>query len=138
MWMLLDPSARRPAAKVAGEVKPNDVGTPRRSAKPRAEVERTSLLEFLGAAAASPTTNGAAAAVSVFMHPGRAPVGTVGIERIFDQFECGSPDVYASIAEAEFRHAGDVGFLLEVTRPFTDPHGRRHPCGVLFARSVRD
>lgn len=139
MWMLLDPSVRRPTAeKVAGEMKPTDVGAPRRTAKARAAAERTSLLEYLGATAGASATNGAVGAVSVFMHPGRAPVGTVGIERVFDQFECGSTDVYASLGEAEARHAGDVGFLLEIARPFTDSRGRRHPHGVVFARSVRD
>ena len=134
MWMLLDPSVRRPAAaKAASDV----AGARRRDqvAKPRVMSAKSSLLEYLGAAAAQ-TANGGA--VSVFLHPGRAPVGTVGLERVFDQFECAAPDVHATLAEAEARHDSEVGFLLEVTRPFTDPRGARHPRGVLFARSVRD
>jgi len=137
--MLLDPSARKPTVvKAAAEENPADVRASRRIAKPRGTAVRSSLLELLGATAAASAANGGAAAVAVYMHPGRAPVGTVGIERVFDQFECGSPEVYTSLAEAEERHAGDVGFLLEVPRPFTDSSGRRHRHGVLFARSVRD
>jgi hypothetical protein len=134
MWMLLDPSVRRPAA---AKVAPDVAGARGRDqiAKPRAVSSKSSLLEYLGAAAAQ-TANGGP--VSVFLHPGRAPVGTVGLERVFDQFECAAPDVHATLAEAEARHDSEVGFLLEVTRPFTDPRGARHPRGVLFARSVRD
>jgi hypothetical protein len=61
----------------------------------------------------------------------------VSIERLFDQFDCRPRDVFASLAEAEAAHAEDVGFLLEVRRPFTDDAGRRRDHGVLFARSVR-
>ena len=137
MWMLLDPSARRPAAaKVATDVP--GARARERAAKPRVASAKPSLLEYLGASAAQtvPAANGGA--VSVFLHPGRAPVGTVGLESLFDQFECAAQDVHATIADAEARHDREVGFLLEVTRPFTDSRGARHPRGVLFARSVRD
>jgi len=66
------------------------------------------------------------------------PVGKVGVERVFDQFACATGKVHASLDDAEACHEGEVGFLLEVGRPFTDPSGGRHPRGVLFARSVRD
>jgi hypothetical protein len=139
MWMLLDPSARKPiASKPSPEVTRGDTGVRERVPKARVASAKSSLLEYLGAASAAPQPNGAAAAVAIFLHPGRAPVGRVGIERVFDQFDCLHPKVHATLDEAEACHEGDVGFLLEVTRPFTDPHGDRHPCGVLFARSVRD
>jgi hypothetical protein len=135
MWMLLDPSVRRPAAaKVAADVaRARD-----RAEKPRVVSAKSSLLAYLGASAAQTVQAANGGAVSVFLHPGRAPVGTVGLERVFDQFECAAPDVHATLAEAEARHDSEVGFLLEVTRPFTDSRGARHPRGVLFARSVRD
>jgi hypothetical protein len=138
MWMLLDPSARRRSVANAPVDVAVDTGARARAAKPRASAARPSLLEYLGAAAAAPAANGAVAGVSVFLHPGRAPVGTVAVERVFDQFECASPEVHATLDEAEVRHEGEVGFLLEVSRPFTDPRGARHSRGVLFARSVRD
>jgi hypothetical protein len=136
MWMLLDPSVRRPiAAKAATDTAGAGARARDRATRPRVVSARSSLLEYLGAAAAQSGNGGA---VSVFLHPGRAPVGTVGLERVFDQFECAAPDVHATLAEAEARHGSEVGFLLEVTRPFVDPRGARHPRGVLFARSVRD
>ena len=139
MWMLLDPSVRKPvAAKAAAGVTGEVVAAPERAAKARVTSPKSSLLEFLGAAVTAPQANGAAAAVSVFLHPGRTPVGAVGVERVFDQFECIPSAVHATLAEAEACHEGEVGFLLEVARPFTDPRGGRHARGVLFARSVRD
>ena len=139
MWMLLEPSAHKPvAAKAASEVVGRAPVASERASKARAAAPKSSLLEYLGAAAVAPPPGGATAAVAVFLHPGRAPVGRVGIERVFDQFECAPAKVHATLDEAEACHEADVGFLLEVTRPFTDPHGQRHSRGVLFARSVRD
>jgi hypothetical protein len=75
--------------------------------------------------------------VGVFLHPGRSLLATVSLERLFDQFDCRGRDVYSSLAEAEAALPENVGFLLEVRRPFTDNGGRRREHGVLFARSVR-
>ena len=138
MWMLLEPNARKPkAATAAAGVASGDTGARVRAATPRPASAR-SLLEFLGAAAAMAPVGAVAAPVSVFLHPGRAPVGSVGVERVFDQFDCAPVKVHATLAEAEACHESEVGFLLEVNLPFTDSRGQHHPRGVLFARNVRD
>jgi hypothetical protein len=137
MWMLLEPNARKPkATTVAAGVGGAGAIARERTAKPRSASAK-SLLEFLGAAAAMAPAGAAVAPVSVFLHPGRAPVGSVGVERVFDQFDCAPAKVHATLADAEACHESEVGFLLEVGLPFTDPRGQRHPRGVLFARNVR-
>jgi len=138
MWMLLEPGVHRPiAAKPATTVRRDRGDATDRAPRNRAEAARLSLFALLGAAAESSQASAGGAPVGVFLHPGRAPVGSVSLDRVFDQFECASPQVYASIDAAELCHDGQVGFLLEVNRPFTDPRGARHERGVLFARSVR-
>lgn len=137
MWMLLEPSARKSLAPKASRDSVRAHDARENGTRVRATT-KSSLLEYLGSAAAAQQPGGAAAPVTVFLHPGRAPVGRVGVERVFDQFACVLPRVYATIEEAEACHAADVGFLLEVTRPFVDPRGDRHAGGVLFATSVRD
>jgi len=137
MWMLLEPNARKPvAAQVTAALGGGVPEARAHPAKQHVASTRPSLLEYLSAAAAAPSIDGAG--VSVFLHPGRTPVGAVAVERMFDQFECAAPEVHATLEEAEARHEGEVGFLLDVNRPFADPRGQRHPRGVLFARSVRD
>jgi hypothetical protein len=139
MWMLLEPGVRHAhAIKPAGVASRMETIGREREAKARVASSKSSLLEYLGAAAAAAQPNGATAPAEVFLHPGRTRVGRIGVERVFDQFECAPAKVHATLDEAEACHEGEVGFLLEVGRPFTDPTGARHPRGVLFARSVRD
>jgi hypothetical protein len=139
MWMLLEQGARKAvASKTAVADSRKEAVVRERTSKAPIGSTKTSLLEYLGAAASAAQPNGASAPVSIFLHPGRTPVGRVGVERIFDQFECAPVRVHPTLEEAEANHEGDVGFLLEVARPFTDPMGTRHPRGVIFARSVRN
>jgi hypothetical protein len=137
MWMLIR------------QLTADEIASPRRAqvthlrpvaphaSKSRSLLSASSMLAVLSAARAG--VNAAEAGpVSVLLHPGRSQLAHVTVERVFDQFECSDRAVYASVAEAETRHAGDVGFLLKIDCPFTDLDGTKRERGVVFARSVRD
>ncbi len=140
MWMLLgrptpqgifedaaaDASSAAPAAPATR--RPRSVGGGNGTPRP---VE--ALLAVIGATPATDLADD----VGIFLHPGRSLLSTVSLERLFEQFDCSARDVYASLADAETAHGGEVGFLLEVRRAFIDPSGRRRDTGVLFASGVR-
>ena len=141
MWMLLRPRASRAAS--------DDDAAADATTSPRAgSARRSAALGLAGNGIAQPVeallavigatpNHGGGEDVGIFLHPGRALLTTVSLERLFDQFDCRARDVYASLDEAEAAHAEDVGFLLEVRRTFTDNAGRRRDHGVLFAPGVR-
>jgi len=135
MWMLLESRAARGASeqtvsppRAAGAVRAPNATQGNGMSRP---VE--ALLAVIGASSPNDIHDD----VAVFLHPGRALLATVSLERLFDQFDCRARDVFATLAEAEAALPEDVGFLLEVRRPFTDNGGRRRDRGVMFARSVR-
>jgi hypothetical protein len=125
MWMLLKPRADFVAStrrRAAHDITANGIPRP---------------VEALLAAIGATPHVGRGEDVGIFLHPGRALLTHVSLERLFDQFDCRARDVYASLDEAEAAHRDDVGFLLEVPRAFTDDSGRRRDRGVWFATTVR-
>ncbi len=140
MWMLLGPcSSRGTSEEVAAA---NAATSPRathvqRSAGNVVAGNGTAPVEALLAVIGATPNSGRGEDVAIFMHPGRALLATVSLDRLFDQFDCRARDVYATLDEAEVAHVGDVGFLLEVRRTFTDNAGCRRDRGVLFASGVR-
>jgi hypothetical protein len=135
MWMLLEPRVSRGASEqpAAESMSARAARSLRAAQGNGASRPVEALLAVIGAS--SPVEYNED--VGVFLHPGRALLATVSLERFFDQFDCRSRDVFPTLAEAEAAFPDDVGFLLEVRRPFTDNGGRRRDHGVLFARSVR-
>jgi hypothetical protein len=76
--------------------------------------------------------------VRIYMHPGRAPVGAVDLQRAREQFDLRRADAFRSLAEAEPACAGRVGFLLELNgRSCAHPEGEPEST-VLFIENVRD
>ena len=141
MWMLLEPRAERGASETAVVSTAAAERVPRTTPRPAprspggngSPTAVETLLAVIGAVpAAEPHDD-----VGIFLHPGRALLTTISLERLFDQFDCRARDVYASLDDAERAHRDDVGFLLEVRRAFTDNAGHRRDRGVLFAPSVR-
>src|SRR5262245_38382422 len=117
MWMLLEPRATRGASEQTAPPFSARIARTHSAADGNGlsrPVE--TLLAVIGAS--SPTVS--CDDVGVFLHPGRALLATVSLERFFDQFDCRSRDVFATLADAEAAFPHDVGFLLEVRRPFTD------------------
>ena len=88
-------------------------------------------------AASGATKHDAEGPVVVLLHPGRSRIGQASVERVFAQFDCIGSAAYATVEEAEAQHARDVGFLLDIRAPFTDPTGARRDRGVVFAHGVR-
>lgn len=136
MWMLI---RQLPPKEPDAADEPGAVERERRretSGRGLGRVARSSLLAALGAQEANAVREGTGP-VAVLLHPGRSPLAQVSVDRVFDQFECVAGGVYATLEEAERRHSGDVGFLLDIPCPFTDPAGARRERGVVFAHSVR-
>jgi hypothetical protein len=138
MWMLIrqlpaEDSPPRPHAEVRQLRATVPSGSPKRL---RTVLSTSSVLAALGAASGGGAVH-ESGPVSVLLHPGRSALTQVSVDRVFDQFDCSDRAVYGSIEEAETRHAGDVGFLLQIDCPFIDQSGARRDRGVVFARSVR-
>ena len=135
MWMLLEPRTVRGASEHSSTQQQSErVERVLNSAQGNGATRPVeALLAVIGASSPAELCED----VGVFLHPGRALLASVSLERLFDQFDCRTRDVFATLADAESAFPYDVGFLLEVRRPFTDNGGRRRDHGVLFARSVR-
>lgn len=139
MWMLIRqlPAEDSPAPPRAEGARLPSAATPaRKTGTARSVLSASSVLAALGTARGGGATQDDGP-VSVFLHPGRSTLAHATVERVFDQFDCADRAVYGSLEEAETRHVGDVGFLLQIDCPFTDPSGAKRDRGVVFARSVR-
>jgi hypothetical protein len=137
MWMLIRQLPAEDETESQRPPTPRLRELPRSTPKRRPAMSPHSMLAALGAVTAGATRE-TAGPVLVMLHPGRSPIGQASVERVFDQFECERAGAYTSLEEAEARHASDVGFLLDIRAPFTDPAGARRERGVVFARSIRN
>jgi hypothetical protein len=70
--------------------------------------------------------------ITLYLHPGRARLGLLGLERVRAQFDLAGARVFESLGQAELAADDLVGFLAEVRGGFIDSTGRRCDNGVFY------
>ncbi len=96
----------------------HEAGTRRAESEPKLSLE--------------PVGDDTAMEAHVYLHPGRALVGTVSLRRAREQFDLSRARAYESLGRAELAADGQPGLLIDITGVFSDGEGRRYSHVTFF------